>query len=160
MASTAHRIPREDACTSWDAISQDTTLLKENKTFTQLDPPDKMMTVPQGLSLAYTLQWLQHCSGINQCQSKEKTNVNVLIQNNTAIRRWYIFIFRCRQANCKDVEVFFYVFMAFGGFVHAMHYLLVLQVHIAVEVNFYTFCALCKKDKTLSFSHLYVLFAL
>lgn len=40
------------------------------------------------------------------------------------------------------------------------HYLLVLQVHIAVEVNFYTFCALCKKDKNLSFSHLYVLFAL
>lgn len=40
-----------------------------------------MMTVPQGSSLTSILQWLQHCSGINQCQSKEKTNVNVLIQN-------------------------------------------------------------------------------
>lgn len=48
----------------------------------------------------------------------------------------------------------------FWDFVHAMHYLLVLQVHIAVGVNFYTFCALCKRDNCSTFSHLYVLFAL
>lgn len=43
--------------------------------------------------------------------------------------------------------------MAFGGFVHAMHYLLVLQVHIAVEVNFLYIFVLCKKDNYLSFSN-------
>lgn len=48
----------------------------QGKSTSQLDLPDKMMTVPQGSSLTF-----QHCSGIKQCQRKEKTNVNVLIQN-------------------------------------------------------------------------------
>lgn len=39
------------------------------------------MTVPRGSGLTYTTQWFKHCSGMNQCQSKDKTNVNVLIQN-------------------------------------------------------------------------------
>lgn len=89
----------------------------------------------------------------HQLVPKRKENKCKCINTkHTAIRRLYsiyiniyIFIFRCRQANCKDVEVFLCFHGIFLGFVHAMHYLLVLQVHIAVEVNFYTFCALCKK---------------
>lgn len=38
------------------------------------------MTVPQGSNLIYTQQF-QRYPGIDQCQSKEKRNVNVLIQN-------------------------------------------------------------------------------
>ncbi|TMS21261.1 hypothetical protein E3U43_015234 [Larimichthys crocea] len=38
---------------------------KKNPTTSQLDPFDIMMTVPQGSSLTYSLQWFQHCSGID-----------------------------------------------------------------------------------------------
>lgn len=58
----AHSIPREDVRTSRAAIQ---TQLKEKKQQTQLDPPDKVMTVPQGSSLTDTPQWFQRYSGIN-----------------------------------------------------------------------------------------------
>lgn len=56
----------------------------------------------------------------------------------TAIGHLYIFIFRCGQANCKDVV--FDVFMVFWGFVHDALFVDVAVSHskkISVEVNFF-----------------------
>lgn len=100
----AQSIPREDSCTPRAAVSEDTTLLKEKQLLSliHLTNDDCATRVKPHLhsSMVTTLFW-------HQPVPKQRENKCKCINTkHTAIRRWYIFIFRCRQANCKDVEVF------------------------------------------------------
>lgn len=90
------------------------------------------MTVPQELSLPYTLQY---CSGINQCQSREKTNVNVLIQNILQLGVDIYLYLDADKLIAKDVKVFLCFHGTWGFCTHNALFVGV-AVHIAVEVNF------------------------
>lgn len=101
------------------------------------------MTVPPELSFPNTHQY---CSGTNQCQCRWENKCKCINTKRIAIRCWYIFIFRCRRANCKRCRGFL-CFHGNWGFCTHNAFFLGVAVHIDVEVNFYTCCAMFKKKK-------------
>lgn len=97
-------------------------------------------------SVVSTLFW-------HQLVPKQRKNKwKCIITKHTAIRRWYIFIFRCRQANCKDLEDFFK--FSWHLEVLYMQYIICWCCKFTLLLKWISIqFAPCKKDSCWSFSH-------
>lgn len=97
---------------------------------------------------------------LTSAKAERENKCKYINTKDTAIKPWYIFIFRCRQANCKDVEVFLCLRGVWGFCTLNALFVSVASSHCCwkwISIHFALYLKkLKKKNNYLSYSHLYV----